>query len=399
MQTYRKRFWAEIDLDAARENFLAVRAALPFHTRLCCVVKANAYGHGALPLARLYEREGVSCLAVSNVEEAVQLRRGGIGAEILILGYTPPDCASLLAEHRLVQTVFSSEYARELHAAAKAVSRVLSVHLKLDTGMGRLGFCVGDGAGDETVSALAEIFRMPYLSVSGTFTHFATADGGKGGEAYTVRQYRRFCALRQRLVRDGYELGICHCANSAAILDYPDCAMDMVRAGVILYGALPSSDVRRELALRPVMSLRAVVSMVKTLGKGEAVSYGGIFRAPRDMRIATVPVGYADGYWRSNGENGGYLLVRGRRAPIVGRICMDQLMLDVSEIEGAAMGDVATVLGRDGEEEITVAALAARNQTIPYEILCGVGERVPRFYLESGRIVALKDNIVREIDE
>lgn len=393
MQGFRKRFWAEIDMDAARENLLAVRGTLPPAVKLCCVVKANAYGHGALPLSRLYERLGVSHFAVSNVEEAMQLRLGGIDGEILILGYTPPDCAALLCAHRLVQTVFSLEYAKALEREAEAADVRLVVHSKLDSGMGRLGFRCDSETLAEEMEALSQ---MPHLSVEGVFTHFAMADSGDWGKRYTDLQYRAFEAALGRLAERGIRFSQRHCANSAAILDYPEYRMSMVRAGVLLYGALPSLAVKHTVPLRLVMSLRAVISMVKTLREGESVSYGCTFRAPREMRVATVPVGYADGYWRSNAENGGYLLVRGKRAPIVGRICMDQLMLDVTEIPEAAMGDVATIIGVDGEECITVEMLAERNGTIPYEILCSVGERVPRFYLENGRIVGVKDNIIGE---
>ena len=393
MQAYRKRFWAEIDMDAARENFLRLRALLPTDTHLCCVIKANAYGHGALPLARQYESTGATHFAVSNIEEALQLRLGGIEGEILILGYTPTDCATLLAEHRLVQTVFSLDYATELSQAAQAADVCLSIHLKLDSGMGRLGFLCG---AEDIEDQIAQACALPNLLAEGIFTHFAMADCGAEGEEYTIRQHRIFEQVLCRLAARGLRFPICHCANSASLLDYPEYHMDMVRAGVVLYGVLPSGAVKSEISLRPVMSLRAVLSMVKDLRAGECVSYGCTFCAPKDMRVATVPVGYADGYWRSNAENGGYLLVRGHRAPIVGRICMDQLMLDVTDIPDAAMGDVATVIGEDGDECITVEALAERNGTIPYEVVCGVGERVPRFYLSDGKIVGVKDNIVSE---
>ena len=392
---HRKRFWAEIDMDAVAENYRILRGALSADTKLCCVVKANAYGHGALPLAMLYEKLGADFFAVSNIEEAMQLRRGGIGGKILILGYTPTECAPLLAEYGISQAVFSYEYATQLaHFADKAGVR-LPIHVKLDSGMGRLGFSCkhGDVDGD----ALDEIVRvaaMPSLIPEGIFTHFAIADGGEAGEDYTAQQHRCFCEAVDVLAARGVIFPMRHCANSAAMLDFGKYHMDMVRAGVVLYGALPSGQIRNSLPLHPVMSLRTVISQIKDLATGDAVSYGCAFRAPRPMRVAVVPVGYADGYLRRNGEGGGYMLLHGKRAPIIGRICMDQLMLDVSDIPEAAPSDVVTVLGKDGDAVITAEELARTNLTIPYEILCSVGERVPRFYIANGHIVHIKDNII-----
>ena len=392
---HRKRFWAEIDMDAARENYRMLRGALPFDTRLCCVVKANAYGHGALPLASLYESLGADFFAVSNVEEAMQLRRGGIGGKILILGYTPAECAPLLAEYDISQTVFSYEYAEELARFAARAGARLPIHVKLDSGMGRLGFSCKHGAADaDALDEVVRVSEMPSLIPEGIFTHFALADGGEEGEEYTAQQYRCFCEAVDALAARGVRFPIRHCANSAAMLDFGNYGMDMARAGIVLYGVVPSSEIRNKLPLRPVMALRAVISQIKELSAGDAGSYGCTFRAPHAMRVAVVPVGYADGYLRRSGEGGAYMLLHGKRAPIVGRICMDQLMLDVTDISEAAPSDVVTVIGRDGDEEITAEMLAAINQTIPYEILCGVGERVPRFYNSKGEIVHIKDNII-----
>ncbi len=390
---HRKRFWAEIDMDAARENFRQLRAMLAPETRLCCVVKANAYGHGAPYLATCYEELGADFFAVSNIEEAMQLRRHGIEKKILILGYTPAECAPLLAEYGISQTVFSAEYAEELEAFAASAGVSLPIHVKLDSGMGRLGFSCRHGE-SETLDEIVRVAAMPHLCPEGIFTHFALADGGEAGRAYTEEQYRCFRAAVETLAARGVHFSICHCANSAAMLDFADGRLDMVRAGLVLYGVAPSKEVKNLPPLRPVMSLRAVISQVKSLRAGDTVSYGCTFRAPRDMRIAIVPVGYADGYLRRNGEGGAYMLLHGKRAPIVGRICMDQLMLDVSDIPDAAPSDVVTVIGTDGEETITADMLSALTGTIPYEILCGVGERVPRFYLSGGRVVHIKDNII-----
>ena len=395
MVFHRKRFWAEIDMDAARENVRLLRELLSPSTRLCCVVKANAYGHGALFLARLYEELGADFFAVSNIEEAMQLRRGGILQKILILGYTPAECAPLLAEYGISQTVFSFEYAEELERFAATCGVIIPVHFKLDSGMGRLGFSCKHGEGDaEALDEIARATALPHLDPEGIFTHFALADGGEAGRAYTDFQYQAFRRAVDALAERGVSVSICHCANSASLLDFADYRLDMVRAGLVLYGVAPSAEIRNMPPLRPVMSLRAVISQVKELSAGDAVSYGCVFRAPHKMRIAIVPVGYADGYLRRCGEGGAYMLLHGKRAPIVGRICMDQLMLDVSDIPEAKPSDVVTVLGTDGGETITAAMLAELTGTIPYEILCGVGERVPRFYLSGGRVLHIKDNIV-----
>ena len=392
----RKRFWAEIDMDAARENFLHIRSRLNSETRLCCVVKANAYGHGALYLSRLYEELGADTFAVSNIEEAMQLRKGGIKGDILILGYTPAECAEYLLEYRLIQTVYSYEYAQSLSKCVleNDANARLTVHIKLDTGMGRLGFrCRNEAELNEVVAAS----RLGGLYAEGVFTHFALADGGESGTEYTDGQYKAFKNAVSALEERGVHFDVKHCSNSAALLDFNGYGMNMVRAGIVLYGLVPSSDIRAEHTLKPVMSLRAIVSLVKEIDKGDALSYGCTFVADKKMKIATVPVGYADGYLRANGKNKMYMLVRGKRAPIVGRICMDQLMLDVTDIDGVCMGDTVTVIGRDGEEEISAYSLAERNGTIPYEILCGVGERVPRMYMSHGKPVRIKDNIISDI--
>lgn len=395
----RKRFWAEIDLDAAESNFSTIRRGLPSGVKLCCVVKANAYGHGAVYLSRLYERLGADFFAVSNIEEAMQLRDGGISTPILILGYTPVSCAAILAENNISQTVFSPSYARELSQSATSHGVSVKMHIKLDTGMGRIGFDCTHGT-EAVLPSLVEACKLPGLVPEGIFTHFALADEGEDGESFTRLQYGRFISAVDALAERGITFELRHCANSAASLDYPEYCLDMVRAGVVLYGISPSDKIRNSAGLIPVMSLRAVISMVKEIDEGDTVSYGCTYRAPSKRLIATVPVGYADGFWRSNAESGTQMLVRGRRVGIVGRVCMDQLMLDVSDVCGVSEGDYVTVIGSDGGERIDVSELARNNHTIGYELVCAIGERVPRFYLSNGRIVHVKDSIISyEISE
>lgn len=387
-----ERTWAEVDMTAVRHNYNTIRGALPAGVKLCCVVKANAYGHGASKVAPLYEQMGADWFAVSNIEEALQLRRHGITKPVLILGYTHESCAALLAEHDFSQCVYSAEYGRRLSAAATGFGVTVKIHIKLDTGMGRLGFQV-PGGGEDSVAGAAAVCRLPGLEPEGVFTHFASADEGEAGDGFSNRQVDLFVSAINQLKGEGITFAIRHCANSAALSDHPECRMDMVRAGIVLYGLQPSGDLRQPLPLVPVMSLKAVVSHVKTVAPGATVSYGRTFTADREMRIATVPIGYADGFWRQNSPAGVTLTVRGQRAPIVGRVCMDQLMLDVTHIPDVAIGDYVTVFGT--APAITAEELATANGTIGYEVVCGVGERVPRLYVEEGQLVGVLDNLMR----
>ncbi len=400
MTGQRKRTWAEIDLDAAQWNYEAVRRATSPNTKVCCVIKANAYGHGAVQLARLYESLGADFFAVSNIEEALQLRRNGLTRPILVLGYTDPDCAALLANNGISQAVFSEEYGRALNEAAQHAQVRVRMHLKIDSGMSRIGFLYHTiGKDDENLACAAEICRLPGLIPEGVFTHFAVADEGEDGEAFTRQQFACFCHARDYLKQAGIAFSICHCANSAAIFEYPEMHLDMVRAGVVLYGLPPSDAVRHLPELHPVMQLKSVVSLVKTIHAGDTVSYGRRFTAQNDTVLATVPVGYADGYLRSSSEAGACMSVRGVRVPIVGRVCMDQLMLDVTNVPGVQRGDTVTVFGRDGETEISVDELATANKTIAYELVCAVGPRVPRFFFRQNRLVCVDDPVAEDETE
>ena len=389
----RKRFWAEIDMNAAEKNFKIIKSKLGEGTRICCVVKANAYGHGAVYLSKLYEALGADFFAVSNIEEAMQLRNNGIKAPILILGYTPASCASILAENNISQSVFSLSYAKELSKCASADGVCVKIHVKLDSGMGRIGFdCIHDR--EKMTDSIADVCGMPGLIAEGIFTHFAVADEGADGREFTRTQHERFMKAISDLSARGVEFQIKHCANSATTFEYPEYHMDMVRVGIVLYGLAPSGKVGGCEELTPVMSLKSVISMIKEIESGDTVSYGCTYRADKRTKIATVPVGYADGFWRSNSENGTQMLIRGQRASIVGRVCMDQLMLDVTSIKGVREGDYITVIGADKGDVITADELAKNNGTIGYEMICSIGERVPRFYIKDHDIVFVKDNIV-----
>ena len=389
----KRRVWAEIDLDALEYNASLLRSQLSSGTKLCCVIKANAYGHGAPEIARLYEQLNMDFLAVSNIEEALQLRHANIHLPILILGYTPTPCVELLAEHALTQCVYSREYADLLSECAQRAGVELDVHIKLDTGMGRIGLRYhGDEQDAKTLDDIERICALPGLQAKGIFTHFASADEGEDGEECSRNQHTRFYEAVKRLEGRGVHFACKHCANSAALCDYTDMHMDMVRAGIVLYGLLPSQELRNGLALRPAMTLKSVISHIKTVTAGETISYGRTFVAERDMKIATVPIGYADGYLRSSAKGGAALLVRGKLCPVVGRVCMDQLMIDVSELPVVCMGDEVTVFGQS--PALTAQQLAELNDTIAYEIICSVGVRVPRVYLRAGQVMHIEDHLL-----
>ena len=392
IQGIRRRTWAEIDLDKAEGNYQRVKEAVGDHVKICCVIKANAYGHGAVRMAAFYQKMKADYLAVSNIEEALQLREKNITLPILVLGYTPEECAGLLACHQITQTVYSYDYGIKLARCADELGVQVKIHIKLDTGMGRIGFLCRQDAENELEEA-KEICQQQSLIPEGIFTHFAVADENVDGDAFTQEQFQRFLEGIQYLEQSGIRFEIRHCANSAAIFDHPEVHLDMVRAGVVLYGLKPSEKLRHLPDLQPVMNLKSVISHIKDLYPGETVSYGRTFLANRKTTVATVPIGYADGLWRGNGMSECYMLVNGRYAPIIGRICMDQLMLDVSEID-CQVGEVVTIFGSD--RICSADSIARRNGTINYEIVCAVGERVPRAFIWDGKIRDWQDSIYKE---
>ena len=387
MHEFLKRTWAEIDMNAIDHNFRVIRSTLKPGVKMCCVVKADAYGHGAPMVAREYQRLGADWFAVSNLEEAIQLRRCAITRPILILGYTPPQKAEELAELNISQSVLSLDYAHQLSRYAGEAGVEVKIHLKVDTGMSRIGFVYQTP--DESAASLNEMeeaCRLPGLTPEGVFTHFAVADDGSEGEDFTLRQFACFKEAIDILESRGIHFAIHHCANSGAITDYPELQLDMVRPGIILYGMEPSDCIQHPLDLRPAMELKTVISQKKVIPAGATVSYGRTFTAQKETVIATVPIGYADGYPRKFSGKA-EMLVRGKRACIAGRVCMDQLMLDVTDIPEAQEGDVVTVFGHDGDAFLPVDELAALNDTIHYETVCLVGKRVPRIYWKNGKQV------------
>ena len=376
-ETAQMRTWAEISLDRLAHNYQTLRAMLAPDCRFLGLCKANAYGHGALQVGRKLEALGADMLAVACVDEAAELRGGGVTIPILCLGQTPPQLAELLLEHDVTQTVSDLETGRALARAAQAVGRTLKIHVKVDTGMTRLGFLWREGGERETAAAIAALCALPGLEAEGLFTHFADADGN---EEYTMGQFTRFLDARQALEALGVRFKICHCAASAAVLNYPCTHMDMVRPGIALYGVLsaPGDATTAVLPLRPVLSLRARVSQLHTLAAGEAAGYDGAYTAHRPTVLATLSIGYADGWPRTPSNR---VLLHGRTAPIVGLICMDQLLVDVTDMEGVAPGDTATLIGRDGDAVLTAEEAAQAAGTITNELLSRLGPRLERVVL------------------
>ncbi|MCM1184707.1 MAG: alanine racemase [Roseburia sp.] len=372
------RVWAEVDLDAVLYNVEAVRQRLRPDTRIMAVIKTDGYGHGALPIAERLERK--DCIwgyAVATAEEALELRRGGIRKSILILGYTFPEDFEELIREEVCLTVYLYDTARLLSDRAIEVGKRCRVHIKVDTGMGRIGLSP-DKEGLAQVKALT---ALPGLETEGIFTHFATADEADKSKAYAqLETFRRFADAAER--ETGRAIPIRHCANSAAIAEMPEACMDVVRAGIILYGLWPSAEVERagHIRLEPALSLKSRIVYVKTVPQNREIGYGGTFTTARETRVATVCLGYGDGYPRSL-SNTGDVLVNGQRAPILGRVCMDQLMIDVTDVSGAVnVGDTVTLIGRDGEETITMEQLGELSGRFNYELACDIGKRVPRIH-------------------
>lgn len=387
MNSFVKRTWAEINLDAIIHNYKEIRRQTDKNAMVCCVVKADGYGHGAVELARVYERLGADWFAVSNIEEAMELRRAGIQLPILILGYTPCDCAGLLSRENIAQTVYSTDYAQELSQSAGKAGVRVNIHIKLDTGMTRIGLmCQHFDRDNSSIDEAGEICRLPGLIPQGVFTHFSVSDEAKDGKDFTLHQFHCFMHVVEELEKRGIHFDIRHCANSGAVIDYKQTHLDMIRAGIILYGLSPSRKLRGRLDLIPAMELKSVISHVKEVEPGAFVSYGRTFVTQSRMKIATIPVGYADGYIRTLAKEGSIEL-HGRRAKLIGRVCMDQIMADVTAIEEAKRGDEVTLFGTGKDGGPTADDIAAWCRTINYEVTCLIGKRVARVYLKDGQIV------------
>ncbi len=374
------RAWAEVDLDRIGRNARRIRDWTRRTAEVMGVVKADAYGHGVSRVVPVLLRNGVTRLAVSMLDEALELRRQGVDVPILVLGYTDPRRAEEIIAAEITQTVFSRDLAHALSAAAVRLQREVRIHIKIDTGMGRVGFL----AGFEAVRDARWIAALPQVVIEGAYTHFAAADAAD--DTSTRRQYDLFTGVCAELDTGGVTIPIKHVCNSAAILRFPHMHMDMVRAGLILYGMRPTPACGHSLELEPAMTLKANVVMCKTLPAGSPISYGSAYVTRTPAQIVTIPIGYADGYLRALAGRG-QVLVHQQRAPLVGRICMDMCMVDVTALpRPVAVGDEVVLFGCQGESCIPVEELAAWMGTIHYEVTCLIGRRVPRAYLSGGQV-------------
>ncbi|MDD3253866.1 MAG: alanine racemase [Lachnospiraceae bacterium] len=378
------RVYAPIDLDAVIYNMESMQKNLKPGTGMIGVVKTDAYGHGSVPVARAID-PFVQGYAVATVEEALILRHHKITKPILILGVTHPSHDQELIEEAIRPAIFTMEQAKPLSELAVSMGKLVKIHLALDTGMGRIGMRPDEQGAD----LAAGIAALPGIEIEGMFTHFARADETDKQSAHA--QLARYLHFVELLEARGVKIPIKHCSNSAGIVDLPQANLNVVRAGITIYGMYPSDEVEQErVPLRPVMGLKSFITYVKEVEPGQEISYGGTFVADKPMRVATIPVGYGDGYPR-NLSNRGYVLIDGKRARILGRVCMDQFMAEVTEIPAAAVDTEVTLLGRDGEEQIRVEDLAKAGGGFHYEIVCDIGKRVPRVYVQNGEVIGTKD--------
>ena len=377
-----KRTWAEVDLDAIAHNIREIRKITNKEAQIMAVVKADAYGHGFLETTKTLLDNGADRLAVAVLQEGKQLRKSGVDVPILILGASAPEDAEDLIEFGITPTVFDYEIAKALSDTAKKRGTVTKVHIKLDTGMTRIGFVINDEDNTEIINTIIKISKLPYIEIEGIFSHFSTSD--EYDSAYTLMQFDRFMGVVNALEEKGLKIPIRHICNSAGIMMYPQMHLDMVRPGVILYGMYPSNEVdKSRLNLIPAMTIKSTLTLVKEVEAGRGVSYGKEYITDKTTKIATVPIGYADGYLRKIAKKG-KMLVNGTEVPIIGRICMDQCMIDVTNVHNIDKGDEVIVFGKD---KITIDDLAEWLETINYEIACIVGKRIPRIYTKNGKAV------------
>jgi alanine racemase len=375
-----RKTWAEVDIAKLIKNIEEVKRLTHPNALVTAVVKANGYGHGATKIAKVFLEHGADRLAVAILDEAIELREAGYSVPILILGYTPTEQLNEVVFYDLEQTVFSFETAQTISKLATAQKKHANIHIKVDTGMGRIGF----ETNENTIETIKNIAALPNIVIEGIFTHFAVADSTD--KSYTNEQFKSFEAFYKQLSEQGIQIPIKHCANSAAIIDLPEYHLDMVRAGIMLYSVTPTKDMLRETHLEQVMTLKTKIAYLKTIEPSESISYGRTFIAHRKTTIATLPIGYADGYPRGL-SNKGSVLVNGKRAPIVGRICMDQCMIDVTDIFDVNVGDEVVLFGQQGDKFITIDELATTLGTINHEIICGINRRIPRLYIKDGKVV------------
>ncbi len=383
-----KRLTAEIDLDAVDFNIKSIIKRVDGRAKLIGTVKADAYGHGAIEVARVLEENGVDIFSVAMLDEAINLRKQGLDKTILMLGLTPPEYIKEALEYDVILPVVSYGEAVKISEEAKKLGKKAVVHIKLDTGMGRIGFRADC---KETADEVEKVSKLDNIEINGIFTHFCTSDCKD--KTFTKIQKERFVNTVNAIEARGIHIPLKHASASAGLMDFDDMFFNAVRPGIILYGYYPSDEVMKErLPLKPVMSLKTYVTFIKEIEKGDSLGYGRTYIADEKRKIATIPAGYADGYNRLL-SNKGRVLVNGKSAPIKGRICMDQCMVDITGIE-AKEWDEVVLLGRQGNEEITADEIAETIGTISYEVLCMVSKRVPRVYIRSGKVVEEKNYLI-----
>jgi alanine racemase len=378
--------WAEVDLDKLAHNMREIRRN-SMSKDIIAVIKADGYGHGALDIAPTLLENGATRIAVAVLNEAVELRRGGIEAPIMVLGFTPPSLIDMLIRYDIEQTVYSYDLAKEISRLAKNKNKTARLHIALDTGMGRIGFLPNE----ESVEQVYKISKLPNIIIEGLYSHFSSAD--EEDKSYTNMQLDRYTGFYNKLVEKGVRINLRHIANSAAIIDMPQSHFEAVRPGIILYGYYPSDEVLKgKIDLKPVMSLKTNIVHIKKLPSGEYISYGRKFQTPRESVIATLPVGYADGYTRLL-FNKAKVIINGHFVPVIGRICMDQCMVDVTDIENVKVGDEVILIGEQGDLKFTADHIAELLGTINYEITCMISKRVPRVYIKGGKVVKIRNYV------
>lgn len=380
------RIYARINVDNIRYNIEKMKTLVKSDMKILCVIKADAYGHGAVELAKRID-DLSDYYGVATVDEAVELRQGGITKPILIIGYTARQEFSKLLEYDITQAVYDVEECRVLSDLAESMGKKAKVHIKVDTGMSRIGFA----ANSEGVELAAKLSDMKGLYIEGIFTHYAKAD--EVDKQYALKQKDKFVYFIRELEKRGIQFAIKHIDNSAGTMEMQDDEFDMVRLGIVMYGLYPSNEVDMSVEIRPAMSLISHVAHVKTLPEGVGVGYGWTYITDKTTKVATVCVGYADGYPRAQ-SNIGRVIINGEYAPIIGRVCMDQIMVDVTHIPDVAVSDEVILIGKAGDKEITVEEIAEPAASFNYELVCNIARRVPRVYHTKGRDVACKNYLI-----
>lgn len=379
--------WEEVNLDNLAYNMKNIRARAK-SKELFAVVKADAYGHGAVEAAPVLLENGATRLAIAVLSEGVELRKAGIECPIMILGYTPETLIADVLEYDLEPTLFGYEYAEKLSKAAAAAGKTVKIHIKVDTGMGRIGFLPNE----ESVAEAVKISKLPNLEIEGLFSHFSTAD--ELNKEYSNYQYKNYTWFLEKLLENGVKINIRDIDNSAAIMDLPETNLDGVRPGIIMYGYYPSDEVDKSvLDIKPVMTLKACLLHVKTLEEGQYIGYGRKFKTERKSVIGTIGIGYADGYTRMLSKKA-KVIINGKFAPVVGNICMDQCMIDLTDVGEVKVGDEVILMGTDGNLKFDADDIAPLLGTINYEVLCMIGRRVPRVYTRGGKVVKVKDRLM-----